>query len=1044
MNSAHPIRRLPLLLLALAFCVPALPHATAADPESIKFFENEIRPLLAKHCFECHGEKKQKGGLRVDHIRFLQSGGDTGPAIVAGDPEKSPLIEAVRQTNPDFKMPPKDQLSKNEVAALEKWVRRGAPWPEDSGKVALTEGGFTEEQRNYWFFKPLSNPTPPNAGSAWAQSDIDRFIAAKHQELRLTPAPEADRTEFIRRATFDLHGLPPTPSEVEHFVNDASPNAHATLIDRLLASPRYGERWAQHWLDLVRYAESDGYNQDAYRANVWPYRDWVIESLNTDKPYDQFVREQLAGDELAPNDPKTLTATQYLRLPIYEYNQRDVAGQWDIILTDITDTSGELFLGLSYGCAHCHNHKFDPILQKDYYRLRAFFAPVKWRDDLTLGTPEEKAEHHKKQQAWETATKAIRDEMDALLKPHLAAKAKSATRKFNDDLQAIIGKTDPERTPLEKQYMVICDRQIRLEQASASKSIKDETAKKRYTELETELKAFDHLKPEPLQEAFVATDVGPKAPSVAMKTRKGEQEIAPGFLSLLEPGDPVIPPLPNSTGRRSALANWITRPDNPLSTRVIVNRVWQYHFGRGIVATSSDFGKLGDPPSHPELLDWLARRFVSNQWSLKHLHKEIMLSATYRQTARIQPSASASTTDPSNKYLWRFNPRRLDAEQIRDAMLAASGELDLKTGGPADAGTSLRRSIYTMKKRNNQTEILRALDAPAGFSSTAERQSTTTPTQALLLVNGDWPLQRARKLAEKASSIDDAWMRALGRPPTPAERQTADRFLRKRVGTLPPALTESANSSAAAEFKENTPHERILVETPTKEGDDFLIETVAQLDSIDVNASVRTLISRWSGGKDSVESFGWSLGVTGEKSRFKPRNIIVQLVGEDENSNIAYEVVPSNLRFELGHRHHISAHISLPNHSITFTVHDLDNPKGTPQTTSVPVNVRSKIANGSSNLVIGGLAKRNAPHHWDGRIDAIRLLTGKVDASLLNANHTTWKEGSVHWSATRKSDPAYVWNGADSKSVEPSNPFRQAMNDLCQMLLNTNEFFYLH
>lgn len=1032
-------------LRALAFFALTLVAAASARGEDHrKFFENEIRPLLSKHCFDCHGEKKQKGGLRVDHISYLKTGGDTGPAIVPGDPDKSPLIEAIRQTNEDFKMPPRDKLSDAEVAALEKWVRLGAPWPADNKTVVVTEGGFTEEQRNYWFFKPLGNPVPPEAGGAWAKNEIDRFIAAKHAELSLPPAPEADRQEFIRRATFDLHGLPPSPAEINAFLNDPSPSAHETLINRLLESPRYGERWAQHWLDLTRYAESDGYNQDAYRPNVWPYRDWVIESLNTDKPYDRFVREQLAGDEIAPNDPKVLTATQYLRLPIYEYNQRDVAGQWDIILTDMTDTSGELFLGLSYGCAHCHNHKFDPILQKDYYRLRAFFAPVKWRDDLTLGHPQEKAEHQRKQAAWEDATASIRKEMDEILKPLLAAKAKSATRKFNDDLQVIINKPDPERAPLEKQYMVICDRQIRLEQASAAKSIKDESVKKRFSELETELKQFDHLKPTPLQEAFVATDVGPAAPPVLMKTRKGEQDIAPGFLTLLEPNEPTIKPLPDSTGRRTVLADWITRPNNQLSTRVIVNRVWQYHFGRGIVATSSDFGKLGETPSHPELLDWLAQRFVADGWSIKALHRKMMLSATYRQTARIQPSATAAVTDPSNRYLWRFNPRRLDAEQVRDAMLAASGELDLKAGGPAEAGTSLRRSIYTMKKRNNQTEILRALDAPAGFSSTAERQSTTTPTQALLLVNGEWPLQRARKLAEKASSIDDAWIRALGRPPTPAERETADQFLRARVGTLPPALTEAGSSPAGGEFKENTPHERVLVETPGKEGDDFTIEAVAQLDSIDANAAVRTLASRWSGGKDSVESFGWSLGVTGEKSRFKPRNIIIQLVGEDENSNIAYEVVPSNIRFELGHRHHIAARISLPEHSATFNVLDLDNPKAAPQTATVPLTVRSKLTNGSSGIVIGGLHKRNAPHHWDGRIEALRIIAGTPSGAAPTPDHANWKDGFIQWGPTKTQGPAFTWNGADAKAVEPTNPFRQAMNDLCQMLLNTNEFFYLH
>jgi hypothetical protein len=294
----------------------------------------------------------------------------------------------------------------------------GRPWPEDaSKKVVVTEGGFTEEQRNYWFFQPVKKVSPPDAGGKWVRNDIDRFIAAKQAEMKLKPAPEADRHELVRRVYFDLHGLPPTKEQIDAFVNDKDPRAYEKLVDELLASPRYGERWAQHWLDLVRYAESDGYNADAYRPSVWPYRDYVIKSLNDDKPYDQFVREQLAGDEIAPDDPNVLIATAFMRHPVYEWNQRDARGQWDIILTDMTDTTGELFLGLSMGCARCHNHKFDPILQKDYYRLRAFLAPVQWRDDMKLATPAEKKAFDEQQAKWEAATAEIRAKMDALTKP---------------------------------------------------------------------------------------------------------------------------------------------------------------------------------------------------------------------------------------------------------------------------------------------------------------------------------------------------------------------------------------------------------------------------------------------------------------------------------------------------------------------------------------------------------------------------------------------------------------------------------------------------
>jgi len=1040
--------KLPLLLACLV-STAAFAVEDDAQREANKFFETEVRPLLSKRCFECHGEKKQKGGLRADNIGSLKTGGDTGPALVPGDPEKSPMIEGVRYQNKDFQMPPKEKLPDAEIAVLEKWIKMGAPWPvTDADKMKVTEGGFTDEQRKFWCFQPLAKVSPPEIAGAWVRNDIDRFIAQKHAELKLDPAPEADRRELVRRVYFDLHGLPPTPAQIEAFMNDQSPDAYEKLVDSLLANPRYGERWAQHWLDLVRYAESDGYNADEYRPAVWPYRDWIIKSLNDDKPYDQFVREQLAGDEIAPKDPNVLIATEYLRNPVYEWNQRDVRGQWEIILTDMTDTSGELFLGLSFGCARCHNHKFDPILQKDYFRLKAFFAPVHWRDDLKLATPEQKALFDEQQAKWGAATADIRAQMDALTQPLVEHKVEKAVDKFTEDLQSMIRKTPSDRDALETQLVGLCERQMTRERKTFEpmKSLKSEADKAKYKELEAQLKAFDNIKPAPLLDAFVATDAGPKAPPTVMKTRKGEQEIAPGFLTLLAPGEPEIKPIGNSTGRRTALANWITRPDNQLTTRVIVNRVWQYHFGRGIVATASDFGKLGEKPVFPELLDWLATRFVAEGWSLKKLHREIMLSAAYRQTARRPASEVAAKIDPANRFLWRFNPHRLDAEEVRDAMLAASGELDFKAGGPAEDGNSMRRSIYTMKKRNNQNELLRSLDAPAGFSSVADRQSTTTPTQALLLMNGDWPLQRARKLASRVEKIDDAWLYAIGREPTARERETAETFIQKRTGganTRP--ATGSDASESAGDFKENTPQERLLVQTPEKEGDEFTVEAIFTLNSIDTAAAVRTVASRWTGGKDSLEAFGWSLGVTGEKSRFKPRNLIVQLVGEDDNTNITYEVVASNLRIELGHRYHAAVTVSCPEHNVIFRVQDLSQPDAPVQTATVPASVRAKLSGGASSLVVGGLNKRTVPHQWDGRIEAVRLAAGKLtEEELASADPAKWKSALVNWTAALGPSTQFAWSGSDAKSSEAGDPYRQAINDLCQVLLNTNEFFYLH
>lgn len=1044
-----PPRLTPLLLWIAATATPAL-AVDDVQRAAAAFFENEVRPVLVKRCHECHSNTKQKGGLRVDHIGYLKTGGDTGPALVPGKPEESALIEAVHYANADFQMPPKQKLPDAEIAILEQWIKMGAPWPEDASKqVVVTEGGFTEEQRNYWFFQPVAKVSPPQVGSKWVRNDIDRFIEQKRAALKLTPAAEADRHELVRRVYFDLHGLPPTQDQIDTFVNDKAPRAYEKLVDELLASPRYGERWAQHWLDLVRYAESDGYNQDAYRSFVWPYRDYVIQSFNDDKPYDQFVREQIAGDEIAPDDPKVMIATAFLRHPVYEYNLRDVRGQWDLILTDLTDTAGELFLGLSMGCARCHNHKFDPILQKDYYRLRAFFTPVHWRDDLKLVTPAEKQAFDEQQAKWEAATAAIRAKMDALTKPGIDRVVETWRVSFSEDLQAMTFKPADQRDALEKQLGGLCERQLEFARASfdPTKNLKTDHAKAEYKALKEELNSFQHLKPKPLPEAFVATDAGPAAPANLLSTRKGDQEIAPGFLAIVDPHPPKITPTTISTGRRRALADWITRPDNQLSTRVIVNRVWQYHFGRGIVASASEFGTLGEKPSHPALLDFLTAKFVAGGWHLKALHREIMLSATYRQTARREPDATAAKVDPSNVYLWRFNPRRLDAEQVRDAILAVSGELDLTAGGPSGDGNGTRRSIYTRKKRNSPNDLLLALDMPAGFTSIAERQSTTTPTQALQLLNGDWLLARARKLASQVKGIDDVWQAILGRRPTDKERATAEAFLKRRIGmakAAPPATQAAENNVPGRGFHFNSPHERLFVRSNEKEGDEFTVEAIVKLDSVDVNAELRTLVSHWDGGKASLESFGWSIDVTGQKSRYKPRNILMQLVGEDENANIGYQVVASDIHIEVGRRYHLVVRVSSARHSVTFTVRDLDTPGAAVQSAVVPLDRLSNLSRGASPVILGGLNKRTPTRQWDGQIEALRIIAGHTDDSALNTDTEKWHAGLFIWRAADPPNSLFTWSGADTLSPQENDPLLKAMTGLCQMLLSSNQFFYLH
>lgn len=1034
-----------LCVLVLASAAVAAFAGDDAPPGAMAFFEKEVRPVLANRCYECHGARKQKGGLRADHIGYLKAGGDTGPALVPGRPEESPLIEAVRHTNADFQMPPKEKLPAGEIAVLEKWIQMGAPWPEDTKKkVVITEGGFTEEQRQFWSFQPVAKAEPPAVGGHWARNDIDRFIAQKHSAMQLAPAPEADRRELVRRLYFDLHGLPPTQAQSDAFASSTDPLAYEKLVDELLASPRYGERWAQHWLDLVRYAESDGYNQDAYRPAAWPYRDYVIRSLNDDKPYDQFVREQIAGDEIDPKNPEMLVATGFFRHPVYEYNLRDVRGQWDVILTDMTDTTGELFLGLSFGCARCHNHKFDPILQRDYYALRAFLTPVQWRDDLKLATPEAKQAFDEQQAKWEAATAAVRARIDALTKAQVDKIVEIWRVSFPEDLQAMTRKPAEQRNELEKQLAGLCERQLEFARKTAdpAKALKTDEEKAQYKALKEELKQFDGLKPKPLPDAFAVTDAGPNAPANPLKTRKGSQEIAPGFLTILDPKMPHITPTATSTGRRRALADWITRPDNQLTTRVIVNRVWQYHFGRGIVGTASEFGSLGEPPTHPALLDYLTTKFVAEGWRFKPLHRAILLSATYRQTARHEPDAATAKVDPTNRYLWRFPPRRLDAEEVRDALLAASGELDTTAGGPAADGSGPRRSIYTMKKRNSPNELLRALDMPGGFTSTAERQSTTTPTQALQLINGDWLPARASKLASRVESIHEAWLAVLGRLPGPQEKTEAEAFLKKRIQAAQTAPPKSEASTTG--FQGNTPHERLLVETSEKEGDEFTVEAVVNLRSIDPNAELRTLVSRWDGGKDKLESFGWSLDVTGVKSRYKPRHLLMQLVGHDENANIGYQVVASTLHVDLNRRQHISARVSVPRRSVTFTLRDLDSPGAAAQSSVVPLESLSGLSQGASPIVLGGLSKRTLKRQWDGQVEALRIVSGYAADQALGMDAARWSAGIVVWRATDPPGPKFIWSGADSQAPTQSTPFRQAMNDLCLALLNSNDFFYLY
>jgi hypothetical protein len=705
---------------------------------------------------------------------------------------------------------------------------------------------FTSEDRNYWALQPVVRPEVPEVkNTGWVRNPIDAFILARLEEIGLAPAPEADRDTLARRASFDVVGLPPTSEATARFESDRSPQAFDRLVDGLLASPHYGEAWARHWLDLVRYAETDGFKADVTRPSAWRYRDWVVRSLNHDKPYDRFVTEQIAGDEIAPDDPDALIATGFLRHWPYEDNQAHVEQQWHEILNDITDVTGQVFLGVTVGCARCHDHKYDPLLQKDYYRLQAFFAALDPREGLVIADAAEQAEYQRRLAEWENAVRHLRARMDALEGPHREDFLAARLGRFPKEVQAILAVDPAKRTPYQQQIASLAERQLVAPSAEMRKKMKGDAANE-WDALRDELKKWADLRPQDLATALAVGDVGPSASPVSIPG-KGDAVIEPGFLSILDARPaPIAEGIAGaSTGRRTVLARWITSPDNPLAARVIVNRLWQIHFGRGLVATPSDFGRQGEPPTHPELLDWLASELVARGWCLKAMHRLMLTSATYRQASRVDSARStdAMQLDPENKLLWKMRMRRLEGEELRDAILAASGELNLQVGGPSvhpelpeglsaryawdvtpDAAARNRRSIYVFLKRNLRYPLFEAFDMPDTHESCARRNVTTTAPQALLLMNGGMGLARAAAFAgrvlRESSGSDRARLRrayqiAYGRDAGRDELQAAEAFLDEQTAltrgrveagekvALPahaPLPTDAARSAALVDF----------------------------------------------------------------------------------------------------------------------------------------------------------------------------------------------------------------------------------------------------
>ncbi|MCI0703552.1 MAG: DUF1549 and DUF1553 domain-containing protein, partial [Planctomycetia bacterium] len=543
-----------------------------------------------------------------------------------------------------------------------------------------------------WAFRAYKRPAVPEIPNAKPQvkNPIDKFLIAKLSDKGLSFAPEADRRTLIRRMYFDLIGLPPTPEQVEAFVNDKSPDAYEKVVDQLLASPQYGERMALYWLDLVRFAETDGFKADDIRPLAWRYRDYVIRSFNADKPYDRFVKEQLAGDELYPDDTDALIATGFLRHFPDEYNAVNLEQRRYEILTDITDTTSATFLGLTMGCARCHDHKYDPVMQSDYFRMQAFFAGF-WPVEVPLLKPSERVEWEKKRTEWESKTADVRSAIAKLEEPHRKKESNRQRGRFPEEYAKLLDVPFAKRTSFEKQIAVMVERQVYDTNKDVSKSIKG-AEKKEYDGLKAKLAELSKGKPADPPPVMAMTDL-PDPPTTHLYKRgdwrKPGEELVPGFIAKIDDRDADVKPMGGSSGRRAALANWIASKENPLTARVIVNRLWQQHFGKGLVGTASDFGVAGDRPTHPELLDWLATELVNpdrkgggeaKPWSLKHIHRFIVTSTAYKQSTK--GAEAGAKADPENTLLWQYPRRRLDGEALRDAMLAVSGQLNLKAGGP--------------------------------------------------------------------------------------------------------------------------------------------------------------------------------------------------------------------------------------------------------------------------------------------------------------------------------------------------------------------------
>ena len=895
MRLPQPARTSALLVL-LAGLVAGCGGDRVTEEEARLLFAHEVYPLLETKCLACHGGDpgEIEGELDLRTREGLLAGGESGEAaLVPGHPEGSPMYLAATWAVEGFEMPPKenDRLSEEQTAMLRRWIAGGAPWPDEAERLAIMENGAwdyadgirvktsgalsqTWANRRYdpdalWAFKPRRDvrvPWEALGGDSTGRDPIDAFVARKLAEADVRPTGRADSLTLIRRATYDLTGLPPTPTDVQAFLEDESPDAFENVIERLLASPRYGEQWARHWLDVVRYADTGGGSNDFERPNAWRYRDYVIRAFNEDKPFDQFIREQVAGDEIDPGDPEMLVAAGFLRMGPWEHTSMSVAAETrQLYLDDVTNGVGEAFLSLPLRCASCHDHKFDPIPTRDYYRVQAAFAPVQFAEREAAFLPQENLGGFdgSERRVRRLIEEAERDVEAISAKAEAAAKAWMAERGI-----AYVPRW--ERRDLPESQRPPRDHGLTDQDLGSRKALN-----KRLQLLRRQLDRYEPLaysvyngpprtvqssqpmrRPEDVQEAPTSADVQPTMILAGGSVHAPTDTVRPGPLSALaslreqeaEPTETIEPVLIDSIparldGRRAALASWLADEDHPLTTRSIVNRVWQYHFGQGIAGNPNNFGVMGKRPTHPELLDWLTNGFVESGWSIKDLHRLIMTSDAYQRSGKHPARDALDERDPNNELLAYYAPRRLAAEELRDAMLMISGELDLTMGGlpikpeinmevalqprhtmgsiapayqpsPTPAERN-RRAVYAYRYRGLPDPMLEVFNRPGADLSCERRTASTVTPQAFTLLNSQNSYARALAMAHRlegertsvAEQIERAIWLAWNRPPRPNEIAQSRQFVEARTSAHeqnPPQAQPFPTSVERTMFEEMT------------------------------------------------------------------------------------------------------------------------------------------------------------------------------------------------------------------------------------------------